>query len=113
MWAAWLLTPRKKMVAVIVDKTVKMPDAGQYTSFTWVLNNQRFTKPKTSLYKNTNDYFGFFPLKDEKFRLKGLERFSNEMLGKLSNDADMVYFTDTHGSIKMSGIKKEKLKVVE
>ena len=106
MWAAWLLTPRKKMVAVIVDKTVEMPDAGQHTSFTWVLNNQRFTKSKTRLYKNTNDYFGFFPLKDEKFRLKGLERFSSEMLEKLSNDADMAYFTDTYGVYKNEWYKK-------
>jgi len=79
MWLGWLLTPKKKMVAVIVDKT-ELPDGLQHASFTWVLNNQRFAKTNTALYKNDNDYFGFFPLKDEKFRLKGLERFSTEML---------------------------------
>ena len=106
MWLGWLLTPKKKMVAVIVDKT-ELPDGLQHASFTWVLNNQHFTKTNTALYKNDNDYFGFFPLKDEKFRLKGLERFSTEMLEKLSNDADMVYFTDTYGVYKKEWYKKE------
>jgi hypothetical protein len=107
MWLAWLLTSKKKMVAVIVDKT-EMPNGEQHTSFTWILNNQRFTKSKTHLYKNTNDYFGFFPLKNEKFRLKGLERFSTEMLEKLSNDADLVYFTDTYGVYKNDWYKKTR-----
>lgn len=87
------------MVAVIVDKT-ELPNGEQHASFTWVLNHQRFTKTKTALYKNDNDYFGFFPLKDEKFRLKGLERFSAPMLEKLSVDADLVYLTDTYGVYK-------------
>src|SRR6187551_3484758 len=107
MWLAWVLTPKKKMVAVIVDK-IEIPNGEQHTSFTWVLNNQRFTKSKTHLYKNTNDYFGFFPLKNEKFRLKGLERFSTEMLEKLSNDADLVYFTDTYGVYKNDWYKKTR-----
>jgi hypothetical protein len=107
LWIAWLLTSKKQMVAVIVDKT-EIPNWEQHTSFTWVLNNQRFTKSKTHLYKNTDDYFGFFPLKNEKFRLKGLERFSPDMLEKLSNDADLVYFTDTYGVYKNDWYKKTK-----
>jgi len=107
MWLVWVLTPKKKMIAVIVDKT-EMPNGEQHTSFTWILNNQRFTKSKTHLYKNTNDYFGFFPLKNEKFRLKGLERFSTEMLEKLSDDADLVYFTDTYGVYKNDWYKKAR-----
>jgi hypothetical protein len=107
LWLSWFLTPKKKMVAVIVDKT-EIPNGEQHASFTWVLNNQHFTKTKTALYKTANDYFGFFPLKDEKFRLKGLERFSDEMLDKLSNDADLVYFTDTYGVYKNEWYKKKK-----
>jgi len=99
MWLGWLCTPKKKMVAVIVDKTALL-NGEQHASFTWVLNNQRFTKTETALYKNDNDYFGFFPLKNEKFRLKGLERFSAQMLEKLSNDADLLYLTDTYGVYK-------------
>ncbi len=108
MWLAWLFTPKKKLVAVIVDKTVQTVKGEEHVSFTWVLNNQRFTKTASSLYKNSNDYFGFFPMEDEKFRLKGLERFSPEMLDKLSNDADMVYFTDTYGIYRNEWYKKKK-----
>lgn len=96
------------MVAVIVDKTVELSNAEQHSSFTWVLNNLRFTKSKTQLYNSTNDYFGFFPLKDEKFRIKGLERFSPAMLDKLSNDADLAYFTDTYGVYRNDWYKKTK-----
>ena len=107
MWLAWLLTSKKKLVAVIVDKTVEMTNGSQHASFTWVLNNQRFTKNANNLYNSNHDYFGFFPLPDEKFRLKGLERFSPELLEKLSNDADMVYFTDTYGVYKNDWYKKK------
>jgi hypothetical protein len=96
----------RKLVAVIVDKTVEMPKGEQHSSFTWILNNQRFTKTNTALYDNGHDYFGFFPLKNDKFRVKGLERFSPDMLRKLSNDADMVYFTDTYGVYKNEWYKK-------
>lgn len=106
LWLFWLFTPRKNLVAVIVDKTVELPAAEQHSSFTWVLNNERFAKNRTSLYNNRRDYFGFFPLENEKFRIKGLERFSGEMLEKLSNDADMVYFADTYGVYKNDWYKK-------
>jgi hypothetical protein len=106
MWLAWVLSSKKKLVVIIVDKTVEMTNGSQHASFTWVLNNQRFTKNTSSLYSINNDYFGFFPLQNEKFRLKGLERFSPELLEKLSNDADMVYFTDTYGVYKNDWYKK-------
>jgi hypothetical protein len=108
MWLSWLLTSKKKLVAIIVDKTVEKPVGEQHASFTWVLNHDRFSKTKTSLYKNNRDYFGFFPLENEKFRVKGLERFSTDFLDKLSNDADMVYFTDTYGVYKNDWYQNNK-----
>lgn len=110
MWLAWLLTPKKKFVAVIVDKTVEVPSATQHLSFTWVLNNGRYTKTNTSLYSSSSDYFGFFPLENEHFRLKGLERFSASMLEKLSNDADLIYLTDTYGVYKNEWYKRNNAK---
>ena len=108
MSLAWLLTPKKKLVAVIIDKTVENTKAVQHLSFTWMLNNERFTKTKTANYKSGHDYFGFFPLGNEEFRLKGLERFSSSMLEKLSNDADLVYITDTYGVYKNEWYKKNE-----
>src|SRR5579872_7482731 len=100
MWLAWLLTPKKKMVVAIVDKTVLFPSAQEHISLDWILNHERFTKNKRDLYKPAHDYFGFFPGVNEQYKLKGLERFSADQLRNLSNDADLVYFTDTYGVYK-------------
>lgn len=97
MFCAWVLTPKKKLTVAIVDKTVMTQEGQEHVSLTWILNHQRFTKNNTSLYRLSNDYFGFFPEDNEKFRLKGLERFSSAQLDKLSNDADLTYITDAYG----------------
>jgi hypothetical protein len=97
MWIFWFFTPKKKLVVAIVDKTVLTTDAQEHTSLWWILNHNRFTKTATQSYKNSRDYFGFFPKDNERFKLKGLERFSSEQLKQLSNDADLAYFTDTYG----------------
>lgn len=97
MWLAWLLTPKKQLVMAIVDKT-EITRAGQeHASLTWILNHERYTKTPTKSYKVGEDYFGFFPQKDEKFRVRGLERFTEQQLEKLSQDCDVAYFTDTYG----------------
>ncbi|MHB1177595.1 MAG: hypothetical protein ACYCZO_04620, partial [Daejeonella sp.] len=97
MWLSWFFQPNTRFVAAIVDKTVLTDDAAKHASLTWVLNNNGYTKTKTKPYKVREDYYGFFPLQNEKFRIKGLERFSNSQIRQLSLDADMVYFTDTYG----------------
>jgi hypothetical protein len=97
MWLGWFFTPKKKLIVAIVDKTVLTTDAQEHTSLWWILNHNRFTKTETQAYRNSRDYFGFFPKDDEKFKLKGLERFSSGQLRQLSNDADMAYYTDTYG----------------
>ncbi|WP_026815238.1 hypothetical protein [Arenibacter certesii] len=97
MWVTWLATPKKKLVIALVDKTVLTTKGQEHISLGWILNHNRYTKTSNKPYKIGEDYFGFFPLKDEKFRLKGLERFTEDQLHKLSDDADMVYFTDTYG----------------
>jgi len=97
MWLGWFFTPKKKLVVAIVDKTVLNTDAQEHISLWWILNHNRFTKTSTQPYKNSRDYFGFFPKDDEKFKLKGLERFSSEQLKQLASDADLAYYTDTYG----------------
>ncbi|SDM64959.1 hypothetical protein SAMN05421813_11845 [Daejeonella rubra] len=97
MWILWLVTPKTKLVAAIVDKTVLTVKGQEHISLTWILNNERYTKTSKKLYNLSRDYFGFFPLEDEKFKIKGLERFSSKQLRQLSIDADLVYFTDTYG----------------
>ena len=107
MWLGWVFTPNTKLVAAIIDKTVLTPEGKQHISFNWILNHQRYTKTSKKAYENAHDYYGFFPLDDEKYELKGLERFSNNELIQLSGDADLVYFTDTYGIYNNEWYKDE------
>ncbi|WP_316768326.1 hypothetical protein [Pedobacter frigiditerrae] len=100
MFIFWWLKPKNKMVVAIVDKTVLTSDGQEHISLTWILNHERLTKTNTKRYNIRNDYFGFFPKDNEKFRLKGLERFTDVQLKQLSDDADIAYFTDTYGIYK-------------
>lgn len=97
MWLAWVFTPKTKFVAAIIDKTVLTKEGQEHISFNWILNYNRYTKTSKDPYEIDRDYFGFFPLEDDEYKLKGLERFSSKQLEQLSEDADMAYFTDTYG----------------
>lgn len=97
MWLCWFFTPKTNLVTAIIDKTVLTKAGQEHISLTWILNHERFTKTASRSYKIDRDYYGFFPLEKEKFQIKGLERFSKTQLTQLSNDADLVYVTDTYG----------------
>ncbi|MGE6219668.1 hypothetical protein [Nubsella zeaxanthinifaciens] len=97
MFLIWLVWPKTKLTIAIVDKTVLFKTGQEHASLTWVLRNNKYSKTRSDLYKVGRDYFGFFPNKNKKFDLKGLEYVTKENLEKLSNDAEMAYFTDTYG----------------
>jgi hypothetical protein len=106
MLIMWWLWPKRKFVIAIVDKTVLTTEGREHISLNWVLNQQRFAKSDNQLYKRTDDYYGFFPLKDEQYELRGLERFDSVQLEQLSIDIDAAYFTDTYGIYKNEWYKK-------
>ncbi|MBS1601262.1 MAG: hypothetical protein JST42_01250 [Bacteroidetes bacterium] len=97
MWLAWRLTPYRKLTVAIVDKTAADRGSQEHMSLDWVLNQQRFSNTSRHGYEPSRDYFGFFPGNDRHYRLKGLERFSNDDIDRLSADADLVYIADTYG----------------
>ncbi len=94
------------MVIAIIDKTVLTTKGQEHISLNWILNQEKFSKTNSELYKREKDYFGFFPQDNEKFRLKGLERFTTTQLDKLSVDADVAYITDTYGIYKNEWFKQ-------
>lgn len=100
LYIAWLLTEKRKLVVAIVDKTVLNKKGQEHVSINWILNQEKFTKNRKDLYNREKDYYGFFPLDDQKFQVKGLERFNNARLEQLSKDVDLVYLTDTYGIYK-------------
>jgi hypothetical protein len=109
MWLLWFFTPKTKLVAAIIDKTVLTTAGQEHSSLYWILNQERYTKTSKKSYTIDRDYFGFFPLEDEKFKLKGLERFSEKQINQLSIDADLVYFTDTYGIYNNEWFQKKNI----
>jgi len=97
MFVIWFFWPKTKLVIAIVDKTVLFKTGQEHASLTWVLRNNKYSKTSKDLYKVGRDYFGFFPNKNKKYDLKGLERATDEDLEKLSRHSDMAYITDTYG----------------
>ncbi|MEO7532177.1 MAG: hypothetical protein ABIS69_12220, partial [Sediminibacterium sp.] len=106
MFIAWLATGKRKLVIAIIDKTVLTTKGQEHISLNWVLNQEKFSKTNTELYKRERDYYGFFPLDKEKFLLKGLERFNTSQLNQLSADADAAYITDAYGIYKNEWFKQ-------
>lgn len=97
MFLAWVFWPKTKLVIAVIDKTVLFKTGQEHASLNWVLRSNKFAKTSKELYQVSKDYYGFFPNKNKKFELKGLERATEDELKKLSYDADMVYVTDTYG----------------
>jgi hypothetical protein len=93
----WVFFPKNKMVVAVVDKTVLTTAGQEHVSLNWILLQEKYSKTQKDLYNHSQDYFGFFPETNKSFEVKGLERFSNSQLDKLSDDADLAYFTDTYG----------------
>ncbi|BFG71156.1 hypothetical protein KACHI17_20370 [Sediminibacterium sp. KACHI17] len=106
MLVVWFFLPGRKLLIAIVDKTVVEYPGQEHLSLHWVLNQEKFLKNNTERYEPDKDYFGFFPLEDEKYKLKGLERFDSTQLQKLSVDADAAYITDAYGVFRNEWFKQ-------
>jgi hypothetical protein len=99
----WYLSPNRKLVVAIVDKSLFSEQGQQHVSLNWVLGQEKFSKTDKQQYQQTKDYYGFFASDKKKFVLKGLERFSPNQLEQLSKDADLGYFTNSYGVFKNDG----------
>lgn len=90
MLLAWALFPKTKLVVAIIDKTMPNQTGQEHVSLHWVLNHEKLTKTSRLPYEVSRDYFGFFPKGQDKYQIKGLERFNQGQLNQLSADADAV-----------------------
>jgi hypothetical protein len=97
LWLSWFFWPEKPINIVIVDKTVLTPLGNEHNSLNWVLMHEKYFKSKGNPYRVANDYFGFYPLDNKEYRLKGLEIYDTTTLNTIAQSADMAYFTDTYG----------------
>ncbi|MFA6596679.1 MAG: hypothetical protein WCS69_03080 [Ignavibacteriaceae bacterium] len=97
MFIAWHLTPARQFPIVIIDKTVLTSEGKEHESLNWILTNEKFAKSNGELYSIEKDYYGFFPKKNKKFSLHGLENFTPQQIDSLASASKAVYVTDTYG----------------
>ncbi|MHB1923042.1 MAG: hypothetical protein ACYCOO_12525 [Chitinophagaceae bacterium] len=96
-WLGWKFTPKKKLLVAIIDKTSYSQPPKEHISLTWILDHNQYLNEHHQLYQNDSDYFGFFPIANGKYRIKGISQFSPKALEKLSQDYDIAYYADTYG----------------
>jgi len=96
-WVVWQLWPARPLSILILDKTSTTAEGTEHRSFNWVLTYNKYTKPGGGTYWTDKDYYGFFPLQNEKYLLKGLEQCTALQVDSLADRSDMAYFTDTYG----------------
>lgn len=97
LWILWLLTPKKEISALIFDKTVLKKECVEHRGFNWILKNFKYVKKDRSFYQISKDYYGFFPLENEKFFVKDFNNLNEFDIERLSRDYDMTYYTDMYG----------------
>ncbi len=86
----WWLQPERPLALVAVDKTVPTETRREHVGFYWLLRHHRYTEPTTGdLHHPAEGYYGFYPLPDERYRIRALPRDLGE--------PDLIYLLDTYG----------------
>lgn len=89
----WRFKSSKNLNVIIINKTVPNNTYREHKGFMWILNNLKVKNGtlKTS-FQYDKDYYGFFPLPNEKYNIKELP----ENVG----NPNLIYITDTYGVYK-------------
>jgi hypothetical protein len=96
----WKAKPSKILNVLIIDKTVPDTTYREHKGFMWILNNLKIKNgDSNTTFKYDKNYYGFFPLPNEKYMTKELP----EELGK----PNLIYLTDTYGVYKDDFYKKD------
>lgn len=97
MWLWWKYTEKREINILIVDKTVVRQPAQEHESINWVLKNNQYIKADGSYYDISTDYMGFYPFKNKKYYLNGLERRDSAQIEAMAKKLDAAYFADCYG----------------
>ncbi len=98
MFLVWFFKPGQERGIAIVDKTVLDQKFEEHESLFWYLNYHKWKHPLTGKrYKAAQDYFGFFPEKDNKYQTRGLEGKSRQELDSIALHSTYLYITDSYG----------------
>ncbi len=86
----WWLEQDNTLHAIILDKTVSDTSYREHKTLMWLLNNLKYKNSTTGQpFKYNQDYYGFFPLPEQKYEIRDLPDHLR--------DADLIYITDTYG----------------
>ena len=89
-YIAWRCIPEKPIQVIILDKTVPVNNYREHKALVWLLDNLRYVNKDTGRsFAFDKDYYGFFPLPDQKFEIKPLPTDLN--------NAELIYIADTYG----------------
>ncbi|MEI6609435.1 MAG: hypothetical protein WCO53_06770 [Deltaproteobacteria bacterium] len=89
-YIAWRCIQEKPIQVIILDKTVPVNNYREHKALVWLLGNLRYINKDTGRsFAFDKDYYGFFPLPDQKFEIKPLPTDLNK--------AELIYITDTYG----------------
>jgi hypothetical protein len=108
LWILWLLTPKKEISVLIFDKTVLKKECVEHRGFNWILKNTKYVKYDRSFYNISKDYYGFFPLENEKFIVKDFKNLNENDIENLSRKYDMTYYTDMYGIYREEWNRQEE-----
>lgn len=97
MRISWEFSPVKSLNLLIVDKTVLNSNSFKHRSVNWILDHEKYSKSDGNFYDINKDYYGFFPLENEKYKIEDLEKMNDPEVDSVATVYDMVYFTDTYG----------------
>ena len=97
MFASWQLKPKKELKIAVIDKSSLTTDGDEHRSLNWILNNNKYCKPNRDLYSASEDYYGFFPDGNKKYKTNDLDAFDNVQLKTIVDKLDVVYMTDLYG----------------
>ncbi len=93
----WVLKPKKTIDIIIIDKTVANKQKNEHASFNWLLHNLKIVRKNNRALYSIDDYYGFFPQKNEEFFVSDFEKLGPEELGKILKKNQMIYITDSYG----------------
>jgi hypothetical protein len=108
MYIAWILTPKKELSVLILDKTVLNSKTQEHISLNWVLTNRKYVKDNRKLYNRHEDYYGFFPKKGFEYEIHDFNDFNEFQLDSLADNYDMLYYTDLYGIYTIEWYEENK-----
>lgn len=98
MFLVWFFKPGQEKGIIIVDKTVLDQRFEEHESLFWYLNYHKWLHPTTGKrYRPAKDYYGFFPKKNEKFEILGLEGKNRVTIDSIAAMSSYLYITDSYG----------------